>query len=192
MAESWYSGVKAGVNIGEVYGDFRANSSGKRTLFAGGGLIGARFNAHLGPRLEVLYVQKGNLHEFEDPFSTQPVEVQTRIDYIELPLLFVASFQPGEMFHFDLFAGPAFDFQVHAESRFRSVTEDIGPVTSNFDFCGTFGAGIRYDLSRFSLVADGRYTLGTISTLDVDDVSGSVKNRGICLLAGIEFPLGSR
>jgi opacity protein-like surface antigen len=179
-------GVKGGANIADIHGvDF---DNGTRAGFSGGVYSDLMFAEQFGMRIEGLYTMKG--YTVDTVFG----EFTGKFDYIEFPVVFLAALPAGENVVVDLFAGPTFGFNVTAEFEDTDgSTEDASDVTEDFEFGATLGAGLEFQMSSFSLVFDGRVSLGATSIFDTDpsDDVAEAKNRGFALMAGVEFPLGS-
>jgi hypothetical protein len=190
-AAKWSAGVKGGVNMGDLSGDDAPDDTSMRNGFMGGAFVGAEFAEGFGVRLEGLYVMKGATAP-DDSLTT--VDVTTKVDYIEFPVLFVASFPSGEKVNLSVFAGPTFAFTVNAEAEAEGYgSEDISDFVKGFEFGAAFGAGFEYKLSSASIIIDARYSLGATSAAEDDVDTGEtidVKNRGIGIMAGVSFPLG--
>jgi Outer membrane protein beta-barrel domain len=191
-AKKMVAGVKGGVNMADFGGDDAPDNSSMRTGISVGAFYGFGINDQFGVRGEVNYVQKGD----EGDVQTEDGDIHTgtyKFDYVEIPLLFVAGFPAGDKFAFSIFGGPTFAFNTTAEVEIpaHNVTEDLSEITKGFEFGAAIGGGIEYMLSSFSIIADLRYSLGA-STI-IDDGSGDsidVKNNGIGIMAGVQFPLG--
>ena len=201
MAMSWVTqvnagtmtaGFKGGVNWGDLSGDNAPDNASMRTGFQGGAFLRSDINPQFGVQGEVLYVQKG----VEGDFLTDDLDIHPatyKLDYIDIPIVFVANFPAGDKFGFNVFGGPSFNFNTGATAD----VEEHGSVdldnVKGFEFGAVIGAGLAYKLSSMSLIADVRYSLGASSISDdIDGESIDVKNRGIGLMAGLSFPLGAK
>jgi hypothetical protein len=186
-----YAGVKGGVNMADFSGDNAPDNSSTRTGFCGGAFYGVGINEQFGVRGELNYIQKGASGDVE----TEDLDIHSgtyKLDYVEIPLLFVAGFPAGEKFEFSLFAGPTFAFNTTAEVEIPAHNEtlDLDNV-KGFEFGAAIGGGVAYMLSSFSIIADVRYGIGATSIReDVAGQSVDVKNSGIGVMAGVQFPLG--
>lgn len=180
-------GLKAGANFGDFAGDDRPENLTTRTAFQGGGFVQCPINQRLGVRGEVLYVQKGA----EGDFLTDDGDIHTalyKLDYIDIPVLFVASFPAGSSkFGFNVFVGPSFNFNLSA----KAAVEEHGTLDQDvrsFEFGAAVGAGATYALEKCSLLADVRYSMGVTS---VSDHVGDITNSDIGVMGGIAFPIGA-
>ncbi len=191
QAERITAGFKAGTNIGNFNGDDRPENLTTRTAFQGGGFVQYPINQRLAVRGEVLYVQKGA----EGDIVVEDGDTHTalyKLDYVDIPVLFVGNFPAGDSkFAFNVFAGPSFNFNMSAKAAIEEHgTEDLDFVKS-FEFGAVVGAGVTYELAKFSLLGDVRYAMGISSVAeDVEGESADVKNGGIGVMGGISFPLG--
>ncbi len=191
-AKKMYAGLKGGVNSASISGD-DVEDLDSRNGFIGGVFYGVEFSERLGGRIEGLYVQKGAEGPFVLPGDDHAHESIIKLDYVEFPLLFTASFPAGEKFAFDLFVGPTFGFNISAEVEIpgHNETVDIGDNVTSFELGGAVGGGIEYLLSSMAIVLDVRYSLGASDLLDAEGVDVGAKNRGIGVMAGLKFPLGT-
>ena len=189
-----YAGVKGGVNMADFSGDQAPANNGTRTGFSGGAFYGWGINDQFGVRGELNYVQKGAEGDVQAEDGDTHLGTY-KLDYVEIPVLFVADFPAGEKFGFNIFAGPTFAFNTTAEAEIpaHNETEELDNV-KGFEFGAAIGGGIEYKLSSFSIIADVRYSLGA-SSVSEDNAAGEsvdVKNRGIGIMAGVQFPLGAK
>ena len=192
-AVGWSLGVKGGVNMADLSGDDVSGDTSFRNGFIGGGFADYLLNDRFGVRMELLYVQKGTEGPFPSPEDGDVHDSIVRINYVEVPLLFTGRFPAGEKFALGLFAGPTLAFNTKAEVEVPShnETESLDGVVKGFDFGATFGGGIEYMLSSFSVLADVRYGLSTASIVeDIDGQTVDVKNRGLGIMAGVAVPVG--
>jgi hypothetical protein len=192
-AAGWTIGVKGGVNMAELYGDNAPDGMSMRNGIAAGAFAANQLNDRFGIRGEVLYMEKGAEADFVIPGDDHAHDSVVKLDYVEIPVLFTGRFPAGEKFAFNLFAGPTLAFITTAEVEVveHNETESLDDVVESFEIGATFGGGIEYALSSFSLLADVRYGIGT--TTVVQDVAGQafdIKNRGVGIMAGVAFPLG--
>lgn len=188
QAAGMYAGVKGGVNIANVGGDDAPDGSSSRTGFMGGLFVGKHVSENIGFRLEGLYVQKGAKADEEiTPGNT--VEVTSKLDYIEFPILFVYTFPAGEKMDFNLFAGPTLGFNMTAKAEADGgESADIDNIKS-FEFGGAIGAGLEHKMASGKAIGlDVRYSMGATSIVDVSDVS--IKNHGVGVMASFSVPIG--
>ena len=189
-----YAGIKGGVNMGDLSGD-GAGDLDMRNGFMGGAFVGGGINEQFGIVLEGLFVQKGAEGSFVAPGDDHAHESVIKLDYLEFPILFTATFPAGEKMAFSLFAGPTIGFNLSSEleDKDHGDTTDLKDNTESFEFGAAIGGGISYALSSMSLVFDARYGLGATSIVkDVAGESFDVKNRGIGIMLGLSFPFGAK
>jgi opacity protein-like surface antigen len=194
QAAGMYAGVKGGVNIANVGGDDAGDTS-SRTGFQGGLFIGKHVNDQFGFRVEGLYVQKGAKADVEvTPGNT--VEVTSKLDYIEFPILFVYDLTHSETMGFNLFAGPTLGFNMTAKAEADGgESTDIDNIKS-FEFGAAIGAGLEKKMASGKAIGlDVRYSLGATSILEDVTVgstttSPSIKNHGIGIMASFSVPIG--
>jgi hypothetical protein len=186
-AERVTAGLKAGGNFGDFAGDDPPEHLSGRSAFQGGGFVQCPINERLSVRGNVLYVQKGA----EGDIVVEDGDTHTglyKLDYIDIPVEFVASFPAGNTkFGYTVFAGPSFNFNMKAEAAVEEHgTVDLEGVRS-FEFGAVVGMGVTYALEKFSLLAEGRYSMSVTSSFDDADI----KNRGVGVLGGLVFPIGA-
>jgi hypothetical protein len=179
----WEGGVKGGISMANFYGDDVENTSIKIGA-AGGAFVTAHITEMFGVRLEGLYMQKGAKGEYEDTTGTT-VEEKAKFDYIEIPLLGVASFEAGEKMMINVFAGPALGILVSAKWE----DEDVKDFTKSMDFGVTGGAGFTYAMEAFTILLEGRFTLGLMNTDDSEDAC-DCKNMNFAVMGGFSIPFG--
>ena len=208
---TWELGIKAGVSAAKLSGDdtktevtedadnyYKSDISDMKIGFVGGGYATMHMNKKFGVRLEALYFQKGGKGTAEGAdlgFAFTADETYT-LDYFELPLLAVLSFPAGTSGTFDIFAGPAFAFNVTAKQKSEWTGEgdsgtdegDIENIKSS-DIGGVLGVGFMFGMDSMNLFADARWEMGFSSIVDVADVD--VKNNAFAFMIGVAFPLAS-
>jgi hypothetical protein len=206
---TWELGLKAGVAAAKLSGDdtkieetidadnfYNADISDMKVGFVGGGYGTMHVNKKFGIRLEALYFQKGGKGTAEGAdagFAFTADETYT-LDYFELPLLAVFSIPAGTSGTFDIFAGPAFAFNVTAKQKSEWTGEgesgtdegDLEDIKSS-DIGGVLGIGYMFAMDSMNLFADARWEMGFSSIVDVEDVD--VKNSAFAFMIGVAFPL---
>ena len=184
-------GVKGGVNWAKIGGGDAPDNVTSRTGFSGGGFL-RRMDEKFGVQAEVLYVQKG----FEGNIHTVDGDIhpgKARLDYVDVPVEFVARLAGTDKIALDVFAGPSFNFSIKAEAETEDGLENDDGRTKNFEFGAVIGGGIDYMLGSLSILADVRYSLGaTTIAEDVAGQSADLKNRGVAVMGGIGIPLGKQ
>jgi hypothetical protein len=182
LAQGLSFGVKGGLNMSNLTGD---SLSGPENLtgiaFGAYATIGLLPNIAIQP--EILYSQKG-CKESGDFLGT-PIEVTTRINYLEIPVLAKISF--GAIVKPYVLAGPYFATKLGATgevtiggvSASAEITEGIKPS----DMGLTFGAGVQ---TPIKLSVEARYSMG-LSSIDDTGANLSVKNSNLSLLIGFSL-----
>lgn len=182
-------GLKGGINIADVDAEDldEAVETDTKTGLVGGLFAQFGLGEVFAIRPEALYSQKG--------FSGEDagVEVDLKLDYIEVPLLFSARLSQGSVRPV-VFAGPVIAFEASCKvedslSEESTDCEDLDPEdpfeTESTDFGAALGAGVELDAGGFVVLFDGRYTLGL---RDVEASEGTeAKNRAWSIMAGIGF-----
>jgi hypothetical protein len=189
-AAKW-AGVKGGINMADFSGDDAPDNTDTRNAFTGGAFFGWGINEQFGVQIEGLYVSKGATGK-DDSFG-EPVDATLKLDYVEFPILFAVRFPAGDKLAFDVFAGPTLGFNIKAEYEAGGVTEDLKDETESFEFGAAIGGGLYYMMESFSILADVRYAMGATTTQkDFEGESYDVKNKGIGIMVGVAFPIGSK
>lgn len=183
-------GVKGGVDWATIGGTDASDNADHRTGFLGGGFVRCDLNEQYGVQVEVLFVQKG----FEGDIHTVDGDVhpgKARLEYVDVPLEFVARFEGTDKIGFQIFAGPSFNFSIKAEAETEDGFENDDGRTRNFEFGAVVGAGVEYRLSSLSILVEGRYSSGVTSFAeDVAGQSVDVQNRVTAVMVGVGIPLG--
>jgi hypothetical protein len=174
----WEGGVKGGLSMANFYGDDIDNTSLKIGA-AGGAFVTAHVTEMFGVRLEGLYVQKGA------KYDSAGVTADWKFDYIEIPLLGVASFAAAEKMMINVFAGPALGILVSAKVEDLDVKDNM----KSMDFGVTGGAGFTYAMEAFTILLEGRFTLGLMS-IDDTEAEANVKNMNFAVMGGFAIPFG--
>ena len=174
QAQETRFGIKAGVSLSNATGD--GTDDLKNLVGANGGVMADfGFSDLLSFHPELLFSQKGAKTESTDPFgSGGKLEAQTRLNYVDLPLLL--RLKTGGIF-FE--AGPQLGFLASRNSE-ATVTYPGQPssTTSNSNTKGVrsvdlgYLVGVGYQLPQ-GLELGVRYNGGF---LDLSDPSNSVKN----------------
>jgi hypothetical protein len=177
-------GVKGGLSIANtsLEGDEDDDLS-SRTGFAAGAYFNYPLTARFGIQPEVLYVQKG-ARLSEDGF-----EFKLNLDYIEIPILFVAKFaEAGRGVRPFVGVGPSIGFNTTAKEieEFEGVTDedDIEEISST-DFGLVFTGGVQFN--RFGV--EVRYNLGLMDVEGEDD-DFTAKTRSFMIL--FSYAIGQR
>lgn len=172
-------GIKGGMNMSNFTGDSLTNPENLTGIIIGGyATIGLLPNIAIQP--EVLYSQKG-CKESGDFLGT-PIELTTRINYLEIPVLAKISF--GAIVKPYILAGPYFATKVGATQEITisgvSVSGDVDDFVKSSDMGLTFGAGVQ---TPVKLSLEARYSMG-LSSIDDSDWNLDIKNTNISLLVG--------
>lgn len=228
--KTWETGVKAGWQGAKLRGDQIglflsvppqidvAGPIGDQVNgFAAGAFIRRNFNTMFGLQLEALYSQKGGTGAVTGTVEYTPENNQTytgdidgdltlSLDYIEVPVLAVFSFEADEKFSLVAELGLSFAYNTNADLELAGTatfnhpsytqtienfeqSQNVGGNISDFDLGGVVGAGVEVALNKYVLYFDARMSFGLMS---IDD-SGekSVHNDVISVFAGFGIPFGA-
>ncbi|MFC4095949.1 porin family protein [Euzebyella saccharophila] len=166
-AQDFGFGVKAGVNISNLGGDYYVGlgSLGSRVAFHLGGVAEVPITDKISVQPELLYSSQGSNWDYGSNGEN------LKLDYVNLPILGKYHILQG----LSAEAGPVVGFLVSTnadDDQFKSL--DIG-----------FGIGASYQLANnifFSL----RYNKG-IANINGEDFSGSSNNNVVQISAGYSF-----
>jgi outer membrane protein with beta-barrel domain len=185
MAQGVSGGVKGGVGFATLSDDASEDVDlDSRTGIVAGGFVTWSITERFSLQLEGLFTQKGAA------FNQSGVTGTTKLDYFEVPLLFVSSTAPSRSGGTSLqfFAGPSIAFKVSAKGSgsFQGETVDVDIPDEDIesvDLGVVVGAGVT--VGHFLI--EGRYTVG-LSNINGDTSDPTkVKNRSLAILAGVRF-----
>ena len=197
-------GIFGGVNYADLKSDLDVIES--TSMLGLGGLIEYNFSDELSLVAQPSYLQKGGMQPGTD---TQP-ELTITTAYFELPLLFKYKFNNLGAIKPYLVAGPSAGYRLSAEMDatigMMTVSADLKEISQDFDFGITMGAGFEIPLESIFIFVEGRYSLGLIDLhkngtvyaegggtsfpVSFDDTSW-YKTKGLQIMGGIKFPVGS-
>jgi hypothetical protein len=195
QGQSTSLGVVGGLNVATLsVEDSEGLDIGTRLGFNFGARLSATFTPNLGVLLGAFYSQKGM------STTEQGVNVGLHFDYIDFPLLAQYTLPTSETgktsVHFA--AGPAVGLRVTCkltgEESGSSVSidcADVGADIKSVDLGIMALAGLDIQAGSGSVIVDVAYDLGLTDINSTSD-GGSIKNRNLYLMAGYQFPLGSR
>ena len=183
-------GFKLGASIASQKFDPDVADFKSLTGFVGGGLI--RFGSgRLGIQLEALSVTKGSKAE-----TPTGAEGETRLEYVEIPLLLHLPLTTGGSFAPYIVAGPSLGFEISCTTQGPGSGEADCDETNpdrdkKIDFGVGGGLGVAFAAGPGAVLLEGRYTLG-LSNIATEGSTVEIKNRTILIMAGYEIPLGRR
>jgi len=196
LAQNLGAGVKAGISLADLGGDFEdiiETSTDLRTGFSVGAFLGADLHRLFRLQGELQYVQKGAEAEVDG------VSGKFELAYIELlvPATLLIPVEGASVVP-RVYAGPAIAFEldckVTAEEGGISLDvdcEDADAPTKSVDFGIFAGAGLDIMVGPGMITLDVLYNLGITDINDFPDDPLSVKNRTIQILAGYGFRFGT-
>ena len=191
-AGPWHAGVRMGVALTNVHGDFPDVIGGldNKLGFQGGGFVELS-PGPVGLALEMNYVEKGfkTVSEGTDQNGnpTGPVESFLRLRYLEVPVLVHASLPLPRMVVPYAVAGPTFGISLGGEfeSGFPGIAdEDVGSDLKTVDMGGTVGLGAIIGRGVYRLTVETRYFT---SFGDLWDIPGNFEsiNHGFGFTVGV-------
>ncbi|MGA2361152.1 MAG: porin family protein [Candidatus Aminicenantales bacterium] len=133
---------------------------------------------------EVLYIRQGARME------VLPDWMETRVDYIQVPLLLKIDIIPGPISPM-IYGGPYGAYRLSAKGVSDiggvSTSTDIKDQIKTTDYGVVFGGGIDFKLGLVKLSAEVRYNLGLANVAKDPDPGMSVKTKSLMVLVGIGF-----
>jgi len=187
-------GAVGGINLATLSVEDAGLDIGSEFGFNIGARLSATFSPQIGLIVGALYSQKGA------SATEQGVDVTFNLNYVDFPILaqfmLPASETGNVSVHFA--AGPAIGLETSCKASGEqdgiSVSFDCSELevdTKSVDV-GIMGLiGVDIQAGRGAVVLDVGYDLGITNVNDVSS-GGSIKNRNLYIMAGYQFPLGSR
>jgi len=174
-------GIKAGLDMANLTGDDVSDTSIKMGA-VGGAFMCYKVTDLIAIQPELLFAMKGAKGD------TSGVDVQWKINYIEIPVLLKVLLPTEGKIKPALYAGPAIGILI--SSKFED--EDWKDFTKSTNFSLVAGAAVAYQLEKGAVFGEARYDVGlaTIGKTE-DDVSGeepSIKTSDIMVMVGYAFP----
>lgn len=185
----FYLGVKAGVNLSNVIGEYGFNDVRNNTSKAG--FVGGVFAEYdifkwLGVGVDVLYSRQGSLTKIgeREGLNSATIELRELHQYINLPVM--VRFTP--VADFEIYAGIQPSYMVSAIDYFKindaQESTDVTDQTYNFEF--SVPVGLSYTFAD-RLKIDLRYNVGVTDIYrDVDWVA---RNSTFSITLGYKFEL---
>jgi hypothetical protein len=185
MAQGVGGGVKGGVIFATLSDDSSQDVDlDTRTGIVAGAFVTWPIRERISFQVEVLYAQKGAA------FNQAGIKATTELDYVEVPLLFVASTAPSRSggTSFQFFGGPSVAFKVSAKGSgsFQGEAVDVDipdDQINSVDVGVVVGAGVTFG----HVLVEGRYTFGLTNINNATSDPTEVKNRSVAILAGVRF-----
>lgn len=171
-------GVRGGVSVASVSGDFsdtfdKSNTTG----FAGGVFVNWDWGI-LGAQVAGQYTQKGSELDVGETVES------LSLDYFEIPAVIKAGIPLG-IVKPSVFGGVGLGFNTGCDSN----GEDCGDNVKSTSWTGIAGADVAFYLGSISLWVDGRYNFDLSDINNADDVVGDLKNRNWTFQGGVAFAL---
>ncbi len=200
-------GVMGGANLANLNGNDVDGSEldfSSRTLFGVGGVLDIGLSENISLRFTPMYLQKGGEVTFTEPGLGEETFAY-KMGYLEVPALLKIDLGKSSVRPY-LMAGPTLGFNLSSKLNYSAsaigVETDAKDITESTDLGLTFGAGVSLPAGASAIFVEGRYALGladvakegAITLMGEELVAGDaeVKTRGLQLMTGISFPLGSK
>ena len=168
-------GIKAGVDLAKFTGSDATDQSMK-TGFTVGGFITYSFTDLFGIQPELLYSMKGS------KVDVGGTTVNTKLNYIEIPVLFRVQLVGAPTFKPNFYVGPELGILLSAKREDVDIKDD----TKSTDFGIIGGVGADFPMGAGKLTFDARYDLGLSKVVDVSPAP-KVNNSAITFLVGYGF-----
>lgn len=216
MAQNNQIGLLVGLNLASVdvesYAEQLDIDTSIRTGFSFGGIVYLALSSNIGLQFEPSYTQKGSKLEVKwMTYESDIIMEQTlKVNYIDIPILFKASFGQGNTKPYIL-AGANISFKTgnavvdidkvtidgeedeNSQQLIRMLEDELEIATKNTDFGVNLGVGILFQIGTNQFFLEGQYNIGLkdiVDAEDEDDAEAEIKNKGIQIKVGILFPLG--
>lgn len=163
--ESLTWGVKAGLNISDLYGD-DAKDSDVKAGFSGGLFFNYHLNNYWSIQPEVLFSTKGA--DLESGLTGENGPAEYEFGYLTIPVLAKFYIPAGSTLSPNFYAGPEVGFKLYADSNDNDINDELKTA----EFAIAFGAGLDFNLTsdptNFIRNAgiDLRYSLGLTDVFD--------------------------
>lgn len=191
----WSIGPEVGVNFSKLGRD--ADDSDYKTGLIAGGFVTYSIRDMYGFTVKVLYSQRGAA--YSDEFLGEDVDIKTRLNYIEIPVLARVFFNREGTVRPNVFLGPTFGFLTGAQIKandgdyenYEDVFEvdDYKDVYNTFDFGVAAGLGLNIKVGEeMYFVIDARYTYGLS---DIAKGGSEANNQAVAVSAGLSFGIGN-
>jgi hypothetical protein len=216
-------GIKAGVNSAscsdfetlfdpEEWGDYLPRAQkGSKTGGVFGVFLSYPLTGMISLQPEVLYSQAGCKRDFNVVMEDVAGRVETTasISYLEIPVLVNVAFMGNQMpspflcggLSLGLKTSADYEMEVHAESYGdeygAKLSYDVSDYVKGTNFSLVLGGGYALRQQQFSLMLEGRYTLGLTNIvertglIEVDEGDyiylDEAKPRTVSVIAGISF-----
>jgi outer membrane immunogenic protein len=196
-------GVKAGLNFTNTSGDNwftnvnGVTEQGKKTLvgFVGGGFVTLNLTSSFAIQPEILFTQKGA--EYSGQYNNVAYKMETRLNYLEIPILFQVYLMPQSSSTVKIFAGPALSLKLSSSFTHQSVAGLNFPTNDDFsktDWGTVLGAGLDFGTHGMSLSLEARYTIGLQNLQNLDNTgavqgnsNNDLKNGVVSVMVGLGF-----
>lgn len=178
-------GVTGGLNLSKFSGeDINEDMNDMKMGIALGGYANIGITPMFSIQPELLYSMKGSKYTMET--ATDTTERTTKMNYIEMPILFKVTPPMAGMMSPELFLGPYFGYNITAESEVNGTTSDIDSVKA-FDYGLVAGAGVGFSAGPGTINLNGRYEMG-LSSIDDSSAEADWKNTNIAIRLSYSFP----
>jgi hypothetical protein len=181
-------GVRAGLGLTSLHGDFADIASPEYKPGFQGGVVLEFSPAPIGLTVEALYVQKGA--EFKSFVTDDTGNVLASADshleltYLEIPVLVTATAPARGAVAPYVVIGPSFGIALDAEGTGSGPDVDFSDDMKTLDLCGAFGLGARFGSGPWRFGIETRYTTGFSDLWDLEDNLESI-NHGFALTLSV-------
>lgn len=183
--ENFKFGVKAGINLSNVYDeegdDFVADG---KVGFAGGVFVAIPLGAYVGIQPELLYSQKGFKSESEGLFGEDYKFTRTT-SHLDIPV----HLQIKPIENLSILVGPQFSYLLSTKNELNGYSAEEEEEINDENYKkGVFGlsAGVDFNIDQFVLSARAAWDLSKTNE-DGDESSLRYKNQVIQFTVGYTF-----
>ncbi len=157
-----------------------------RLGFGIGAVVDRPLSSRIDLHAEPMFLQKGG------KIKEGGNEATFKVHYFEIPVMFRYTFENSGTAKPYAMVGPSFGFLLSAKADIKDGPEvDQKDETKGFDLGLGIGGGVKLPRGNKTFFAEARYVLG-LSNINDEGGESDVKNRGLQVVTGVTFPIGSR
>lgn len=188
--EAWEKGVRMGLDLSTIRGEFGQRVGTQNKLgFTGGGFAAFPVNRIVAIQPEAMFAMKGAKTEIETVdyagIPTGKESVFWDLRYVEVPVLVRVSPMPDASLQPRLFLGPTLGFSLGGRFTSGFGSDDLQGMRA-LDAGAAAGIGVRGAVGGRGVTADLRYTTGFRDLFDVQGNADAI-NSVFSLTFGVEL-----
>lgn len=191
-------GFFSGLNLAKHSGDSSSENVEKPfyTGFCIGVVLDWKLNKYSSICFEPILIQKGSITKIiaqEPGLKYWTLKSENVLLYVQIPIMAKFFFMTNKSANPYIIVGPALAFNIKSKQKIKtgsySGSIDTEEVTEEIDIGICFGAGISKSMEFGSLFIEASYCHGLSNIYNLEDIDSIIKNRGLQILGGLNFPL---